>query len=91
MRKLARLERERLLDGLRQQTAERPYIAYFDGKRFGKPFLLPQRKGNFYENCFRVFNVPTFARETSSLTPQKAAEGKYASAREASIRENLSE
>ncbi len=70
---------------------EWPYIAYFDGKRFGKPFLLPQRKGNFYENCFRVFNVPTFARETSSLTPQKAAEGKYASAKEASIRENLSE
>lgn len=52
------------------------YIAYFDGKRFGIPFLLPQKKGNFYHHCFRVFNVPAFTRNVSTLTPAKASAGK---------------
>lgn len=55
------------------------YIAYFDGKRFGKPFLLPQKQGDFYKNCFRVFNVPGFTRNASPLSPRKAVEGKDAS------------
>lgn len=55
---------------------ELPYIAYFDGRTFSKPFLLPQKSGKFYKTNLRVFNLPTFARKTSRITPHKAAVGK---------------
>lgn len=66
------------------------YIAYFDGKRFGKPFLLPQKKARFYENCFRVFNMPDFSTRASQIDPQKGRDGKNSPAREIGLRENLS-
>ena len=45
----------RRLDGL----YTRPYIAYVsaDGT-VGKPFLLPQSKGGFYEKCMNSYNIP---------------------------------
>ncbi|MGQ1945712.1 TolB family protein [Geofilum sp. OHC36d9] len=40
-----------------------PHIAYFgkDGK-LGKPFLLPQKDPNYYDNSFYSFNIPEFVR-----------------------------
>lgn len=61
---------------------ELPYIAYFDGEKFGKPFLLPQKSGNFYHANLRLFNLPTFAGAASPVCPRKAAEGKNSPARE---------
>ncbi|MDE6647757.1 MAG: hypothetical protein K2K03_08035, partial [Prevotella sp.] len=39
---------------------ELPYIAYFDGEHFGKPFLLPQK--NPQHNTWRLksYNIPEF-------------------------------
>ena len=53
-----------------------PYIAYFDGGGFGKPFVLPQKSGSFYQTNLRSFNLPTFVRKASRITPRMAAEGK---------------
>ncbi|MCM1555869.1 MAG: hypothetical protein NC048_10320 [Bacteroides sp.] len=53
-----------------------PYIAHFDGKEFGKPFVLPQKSARFYQTNLRSFNLPTFTRNASTLTPQKAAAAK---------------
>ena len=61
---------------------ELPYIAYFDGENFGKPFLLPQKNGNFYHANLRLFNLPTFARKASPVCPQNAAAGKESPAQE---------
>ena len=45
----------RRMDGL----YTRPYIAYVyaDGT-VGKPFVLPQAKGDFYDKCMNSFNIP---------------------------------
>lgn len=45
----------RRMDGL----YTRPYIAYVgaDGK-VGKPFVLPQERGNFYKNLMYSYNIP---------------------------------
>ena len=45
----------RRMDGL----YTRPYIAYVheDGK-VGKPFVLPQAKGDFYFKCMNSYNIP---------------------------------
>jgi Tol biopolymer transport system component len=45
----------RRIDGL----YTRPYIAYIaaDGKA-AKPFILPQKKGDFYQKCMNSFNIP---------------------------------
>lgn len=53
-----------------------PYIAYFNGKNFEKPFVLPQKSCRFYQTNLRSFNLPTFTRTPSRLTPRKAASGK---------------
>ncbi|MDE5574994.1 MAG: hypothetical protein K2I87_04700 [Bacteroidales bacterium] len=65
---------------------ELPYIAYFDGEHFGKPFLLPQKNGNFYHANLRLFNLPTFARAASPVCPRLAAEGKDLPAQEIELR-----
>jgi hypothetical protein len=37
----------------------RPYIAYvFADGTVGKPFVLPQSKGDFYDKCMNSFNIP---------------------------------
>jgi hypothetical protein len=39
----------------------RPFIAYVDeGGKFSKPFMVPQRDPDFYEELLRSFNVPEF-------------------------------
>ncbi len=45
----------RRMDGL----YTRPYIAYVsaDGT-VGKPFILPQAKGDFYDKCMNSYNIP---------------------------------
>ena len=50
-----------------------PHITYFDGENFSKPFLLPQRDGSYYQTVLRSFNLPTFTRNASPVTPRKAA------------------
>ena len=47
-----------------------PYIAYFDGKKFSKPFLLPQKDGCFYRGFQKSFNLPEFTITSSELTPK---------------------
>jgi dipeptidyl aminopeptidase/acylaminoacyl peptidase len=45
----------RRMDGL----YTRPYIAYvFADGTIGKPFALPQSKGDFYDKCMNSFNIP---------------------------------
>jgi len=41
----------------------RPYIAYVgaDG-RIGKPFILPQARGDFYQECMNSFNIPELVK-----------------------------
>lgn len=46
-----------------------PYIAYFDGKQFSKPFLLPQKDGNHYRGSLKSFNLPELTVTPSTLTP----------------------
>ena len=49
----------RRLDGL----YTRPYIAYIapDGT-VGRPFILPQARGDFYQECMNSFNIPELVK-----------------------------
>lgn len=47
-----------------------PYIAHFDGKKFSKPFLLPQKDGHFYRGFLKSFNLPELTVTSSKLTPR---------------------
>ena len=62
-----------------------PYLAYFDGKRFGLPFLLPQKNPQFYRTNMRIFNLPTFAPTSLPVTPQKGSQGKNGEPHEISV------
>ena len=53
-----------------------PYLAYFDGSRFGLPFLLPQKNPRFYRMQTRVFNIPTFMPSSLPVNPKKGSKGK---------------
>ena len=53
-----------------------PYLAYFDGSRFGLPFLLPQKNPRFYRTNTRVFNIPTFMPSPLPVNPKKGLRGK---------------
>ena len=47
----------RRIDGL----YTRPYIAYIDADgRIGKPFVMPQKTGDFYSNFMNSYNIPEF-------------------------------
>lgn len=49
----------RRLDGL--YTC--PYIAYIDADgTIGKPFILPQARGDFYQECMNSFNIPEMVK-----------------------------
>ena len=49
----------RRMDGL----YTRPYIAYVDADgRISKPFVVPQKKGNFYSNFMNSYNIPEFVK-----------------------------
>ena len=77
--------------GSKRQDAhhELLYIAYFDGLNFGKPFLLPQKSGNFYLSNLRLFNLPTFERAASPICPRQGFEGKNSPALEMGVRSAL--
>ncbi len=47
-----------------------PYIAYFDGQTFSKPFLLPQKEGDWYRSSLKSFNLPELTVSPSTLTPE---------------------
>jgi len=50
----------RRIDGL----YTRPYIAWLnENGDASKPFLLPQKDPDFYDNCLRSFNIPEFVTE----------------------------
>ena len=53
-----------------------PYLAYFDGSRFGFPFLLPQKNPWFYRTNTRVFNRPIFTSTPLPVNPKKGLQGK---------------
>lgn len=48
-----------------------PYIAYFDGKKFSKPFLLPQKEGDYYRSSLKSFNLPELTVTPSTLNPKQ--------------------
>ena len=48
------------------------YIAYFDGKgNFGKPFILPQKDPQFYQQFFKSYNIPEFLVKPVEFTPHE--------------------
>lgn len=54
----------RRIDGL----YTRPYIASFDENgKIGKPFLLPQKDVNFYDDLLFSYNIPEFITEPVEL------------------------
>lgn len=48
-----------------------PYIAYFNGQTFSKPFLLPQKDGDRYRGSLKSFNLPELTVSPSNLSPKK--------------------
>lgn len=48
----------------------RPYIAYVyaDGT-VGKPFVLPQSKGDFYDKCMYSYNIPELVKGKVDVSP----------------------
>lgn len=46
-----------------------PYIAYFNGQTFSKPFLLPQKDGDYYRSFLKSYNLPELTVSSSTLTP----------------------
>jgi len=46
------------------------YLTYFDGKgNFHKPFVLPQKEPQFYQQFFKSFNIPEFLIEPVDFSP----------------------
>ena len=46
------------------------YISYFDGKgKFHKPFILPQKDPQFYQQFFKSFNIPEFVIKQVDFSP----------------------
>jgi len=58
----------RRIDGL----YTRPYIAWLneDGE-VSKPFLLPQKDPDFYDDCMQSFNIPEFIKGKVKVTGRK--------------------
>jgi hypothetical protein len=58
----------RRLDAVHTRT----YIAYFDENgKFGKPFVLPQKDPDFYNNYLLNFNRPELMTGKITVSPQK--------------------
>jgi hypothetical protein len=50
----------------------RPYICYFDTDgRASKPFLLPQKSPEFYDFCYKSFNIPEFITGEINVSPHQ--------------------
>ena len=42
----------------------RPYFAYVSAEgKVGKPFMLPQRTSDYYEDCMWSYNIPEFVSD----------------------------
>lgn len=55
----------RRIDGL----YTRPYIAWLnEAGESSKPFLLPQKNPDFYDNCLQSFNIPEFVKGKVNVT-----------------------
>ncbi len=53
----------------------RPYIAYVDENGFsGKPFILPQKDPEYYQNLLKSFNIPEFSTFKIELHPGEIRE-----------------
>lgn len=47
----------------------KPYFCYIDSKgKAHKPFVLPQRYPNFYDNCLKSFNIPELGKNKVPFT-----------------------
>lgn len=58
----------RRLDGFHTRT----FIAHVDETgKFGKPFVLPQKDPDFYNNCLHNFNRPELMTGKIKVSPQK--------------------
>ena len=50
------------------------YISYFDGKgNFHKPFVLPQKDPQFYQQFFKSYNIPEFLIKPVDYSPHDFA------------------
>ena len=50
----------------------RPYIAYvFADGTVGKPFVLPQVKGDFYDKCMNSYNIPELIKGKVDVSRQE--------------------
>ena len=52
----------------------RLFIAPFRNGKFGKPFLLPQKDPNMYDNLLDSYNIPEFVRGKVEIPKDKLAE-----------------
>jgi Tol biopolymer transport system component len=61
----------------------RPYIAYFkEGKAF-KPFILPQRDPDFYNELFQSYNIPEFMTEPVNVSRKELVDAVKKDAKQA--------
>lgn len=52
----------------------RLYLAYFDKKGRGrKPFVIPQKVPDYYEQFYKSYNVPEFMKGPVTISPQQFA------------------
>lgn len=51
-----------------------PFIVYFESpEKIGKPFILPQKNPNFYNNMLKSFNIPEFVLGKIKFNPESFA------------------
>ena len=64
----------RRMDGL----YTRPYIAYIgEDNRLGKPFVLPQKRGNFYSLCMNSYNIPEMVKSKIEVSRRELLDKLY--------------
>lgn len=53
-----------------------PYFTHFNGESFSKPFVLPFHEAQQFLTNLRSYNLPTFVKNHSAITPTKIAEAR---------------
>lgn len=53
-----------------------PYFTHFNGESFSKPFVLPFRKAQQFMTNLRSYNLPTFVKDHSAITPTGIAKAR---------------
>lgn len=62
----------------------RLFLAYFDRNgRARKPFVIPQKDPDFYNNFYRSYNIPEFMTGPVTISPQQFAKRVHGSATQA--------